>query len=58
MVPKTAAVLPLCMAVAILCSRWWCGRGSPVSAPTLMEGQGLLPKRFGCLNCHRDKKMA
>ena len=30
MVPKTAAVLPRCMAIAILCSRWWCDRGSPV----------------------------
>ena len=30
MVPKPAAVLPRCMAIAILCSRWWCDRGSPV----------------------------
>ena len=30
MVPITAAVLPHCMATAILWSRWWCDRGSSV----------------------------
>ena len=30
MVPKAAALSPRCMATAILCSRWWCDRGSPV----------------------------
>ena len=54
MVHKTATVLTRCIAMAILCSRWWCDRGSPV----LKEGQGLLPKCSGCVNCHQDKKMA
>ena len=49
MVPNTAAALPLCMATAILCFKWWCDWGFPVFA-CKRDPSSLINERAPCPN--------